>query len=99
MKVRCCLCAVYFYIRSGIKLLKIYETRILLYFSVGSLQRVVAHYPRILTVPSKRVKNVVMFLKEKCLFTSQQVTDIIRDCPAVVLENLDQLEYKFQVSK
>lgn len=59
----------------------------------------VAHYPRILTVPSKRVKNVVMFLKEKCLFTSQQVTDIIRDCPAVVLENLDQLEYKFQVSK
>ncbi|XP_003438221.1 transcription termination factor 4, mitochondrial [Oreochromis niloticus] len=62
----------------------------------GSLQRVVAHYPRILTVPLKRVKNVVMFLKEKCLFTSQQVTDIIRDCPAVVLENLDQLEYKFQ---
>lgn len=50
-------------------------------------------------MPSKRVKNVVMFLKEKCLFTSQQVTDIIRDCPAVVLENLDQLEYKFQVSK
>uniref|UniRef100_A0A3Q0R885 Mitochondrial transcription termination factor 4 n=1 Tax=Amphilophus citrinellus TaxID=61819 RepID=A0A3Q0R885_AMPCI len=62
----------------------------------GSLQRVVVHYPRILTVPLKRVKHVVMFLKEKCLFTSQQVTDIIRDCPAVVLEDLNQLEYKFQ---
>ncbi|XP_022057798.2 transcription termination factor 4, mitochondrial [Acanthochromis polyacanthus] len=62
----------------------------------GSLQRMVAHYPKILTVPVKTVKNVVAFLKERCLFTSQQASDILRDSPAVVLENLDQLEYKFQ---
>ncbi|TKS79915.1 Transcription termination factor 4, mitochondrial [Collichthys lucidus] len=33
---------------------------------------------------------------EKCLFTIQQVTDILRDAPAIVVENLDHLEYKFQ---
>lgn len=58
-----------------------------------------AHYPQILTVPLKTVKRVVAFLREKCLFTGQQVTDILRDSPAIVLEDLDQLEYKFQVSK
>lgn len=64
----------------------------------GSLQRVVAHYPEILTLPVKTVKRAVLFLREKCLFTSQQVTDILRDSPATVVENLGQLEYKFQVS-
>ncbi|XP_008279428.1 transcription termination factor 4, mitochondrial [Stegastes partitus] len=62
----------------------------------GSLQRMVAYYPKILTVPVKTVKYVVAFLKERCLFTTQQVTDILRSSPAVVLEDLDQLEYKFQ---
>ncbi|KAM6920363.1 transcription termination factor 4, mitochondrial [Lycodopsis pacificus] len=62
----------------------------------GSLQRVVSHYPQILTVPVKTVKSVVVFLREKCQFTVQQVTDILRDCPAVVLENMGQLEFKFQ---
>ncbi|XP_037314047.2 transcription termination factor 4, mitochondrial isoform X1 [Pungitius pungitius] len=62
----------------------------------GSLQRVVSHFPQILTVPVKTVKSMVMFLREKCLFTVQQVTDTLRDTPAIVLENMDQLEYKFQ---
>ncbi|XP_073347364.1 transcription termination factor 4, mitochondrial [Pagrus major] len=62
----------------------------------GSIQRVVAYYPQILTVPVKTIKNAVGFLREKCLFTVQQVTDIIRDSPAVLAENLGQLEYKFQ---
>ncbi|XP_012709103.2 transcription termination factor 4, mitochondrial [Fundulus heteroclitus] len=62
----------------------------------GSLQRTVVHYPQILTVPVKSIKTVVQFLREKCLFTTQQVTEILRDSPAVVLEDLAQLEYKFQ---
>ncbi|XP_033993900.1 transcription termination factor 4, mitochondrial [Trematomus bernacchii] len=62
----------------------------------GSLQRVVSHFPQILTVPVKTVKHMVLFLKEKCQFTSQQVTDILRDSPAVILEDKEQLEYKFQ---
>lgn len=59
----------------------------------------VAHYPQILTVTVKKLKHVVAFLREKCLFTVQQVTDILRDSPAIVLEDLGQVEYKFQVSK
>lgn len=65
----------------------------------GSLQRMVAHYPQILTLPVKTVKNVVTFFREKCLFTVQQVTNILRDSPAVIMEDHDQLEYKFQVSQ
>ncbi|XP_039999187.1 transcription termination factor 4, mitochondrial [Xiphias gladius] len=62
----------------------------------GSLQRVVAHYPQILTVPVKTIKHVTVFLREKCLFTAQQVTNILRDSPGVLLEDLGQVEYKFQ---
>ncbi|KAI9522285.1 hypothetical protein NQZ68_037765 [Dissostichus eleginoides] len=62
----------------------------------GSLQRVVSHFPQILTVPVKTVTQMVLFLREKCQFTFQQVTDILRDSPAVILEDKEQLEYKFQ---
>lgn len=64
----------------------------------GSLQRVVVHYPQILTLPVKKIRNRVAFLHEKCLFTMQQVTGILRDSPAIVMENTDHLQYKFQVS-
>lgn len=63
----------------------------------GSLQRVVSYYPQVLTLHVKSVRAVVRFLREKCLFTVQQVTDILRDSPAVVHEDQGQLEYKFQV--
>uniref|UniRef100_A0A673AND1 Mitochondrial transcription termination factor 4 n=1 Tax=Sphaeramia orbicularis TaxID=375764 RepID=A0A673AND1_9TELE len=62
----------------------------------GSLQRVVSHYPQILVVPMKKINNVGMFLREKCLFTVQQVTEILRDSPAIIEEDLGELEYKFQ---
>ncbi|XP_077579856.1 transcription termination factor 4, mitochondrial [Stigmatopora nigra] len=62
----------------------------------GSLQRVVSHYPAILATSVKAVKYKTVFLKEKCLFTMQQVTEILRDSPAIVHEDQDQLEYKFQ---
>ncbi|KAG7457083.1 hypothetical protein MATL_G00242770 [Megalops atlanticus] len=62
----------------------------------GSLQRVVSHYPQLLTLPRKRVISVSRFLREKCLFTGQQVTEILRDTPAIVQEDMSQLEYKFQ---
>lgn len=76
-----------------------YHSRVFTYIPrLGSLQRVVAHYPQILTVPVKTIKHAVVFLREKCLFTVQQVTDILRDSPAIVVENMAQLEYKFQVS-
>ncbi|XP_035279050.1 transcription termination factor 4, mitochondrial [Anguilla anguilla] len=62
----------------------------------GSLQRVVRHYPQLLTLPVKRVNGVSRFLREKCHLTAQQVTDVLRDSAAVVLEDMDKLEYKFQ---
>lgn len=62
----------------------------------GSLQRVVTYHPQILTVKIKKINHLVLFLKEKCLFTTQQVTDILRDSPAVIQEDFGQLHYKFQ---
>lgn len=78
---------------------RVSQTRAFSYEIIGSLQRMVVHYPKILTVPVKSVKNAVNFLRVKCLFTTQQITEILRDSPAVVLEDQDHLEYKFQVSK
>uniref|UniRef100_A0A673YQ69 Mitochondrial transcription termination factor 4 n=1 Tax=Salmo trutta TaxID=8032 RepID=A0A673YQ69_SALTR len=46
----------------------------------GNLQRVVSHYPQILTLPLRRVNTVARFLREKCAFT----------------DDLGELEYKFQ---
>ena len=41
---------------------------------------------------------MVVLLREKCLFTAPQVTDILRESPAIVLEDLAQVEFLFQVS-
>lgn len=42
------------------------------------------------------VDDVVQVLKEKCLFTVQQVTEILHRCPSVLQEDPSELEYKFQ---
>ncbi|XP_064423453.1 transcription termination factor 4, mitochondrial-like [Latimeria chalumnae] len=62
----------------------------------GSLQRVVAHCPQILSLSPKQINNTVRFLKERCLFTGQQVTEILRTAPNVLFENTIDFEYKFQ---
>ena len=49
-------------------------------------------------MPAKRISNAAAFLRQKCLFTLHQVTSILRDSPAIVMENTNDLEYKFQVS-
>lgn len=43
------------------------------------------------------IDSVVRVLKEKCLFTVQQVTEILHRCPYVLREDPGALEYKFQV--
>ncbi|XP_062843738.1 transcription termination factor 4, mitochondrial [Trichomycterus rosablanca] len=62
----------------------------------GSLQRVISHHPQILTLQAKRVNAVSRRLREKCKFTAQQVTDILRDSPHVTEEEPACLEYMFQ---
>lgn len=63
----------------------------------GSLQRVISHYPQILSFPVKKLSAVSRLLREKCQFTAQQMADILRDSPHVVEEDPARLEYMFQV--
>lgn len=53
-------------------------------------------YPGIFSLPWKKIDAVVQVFK-KCLFTVAQVTEILRSCPSVLLEEPHDLEYKFQV--
>ncbi|XP_067308732.1 transcription termination factor 4, mitochondrial [Pseudorasbora parva] len=62
----------------------------------GSLQRMISHYPKVMVLPIKRVNMVSRLLREKCLFTVLQVTDILRESPEILEEDLAQLEHKFQ---
>ncbi|XP_029471467.1 transcription termination factor 4, mitochondrial [Rhinatrema bivittatum] len=62
----------------------------------GNLQKVISLCPSILTLPHKRVDATVYFLKERCLFSAQQVTEILRTTPNILHEEHQELEYKFQ---
>ncbi|XP_063162811.1 transcription termination factor 4, mitochondrial [Candoia aspera] len=62
----------------------------------GSLNHVAVHFPSIFTLPHKKIKALELFLKEKCLFTMAQVSKILRTCPQLLLEDLNDVEYKFQ---
>ncbi|KAI2527794.1 mitochondrial transcription termination factor 4 [Homo sapiens] len=63
----------------------------------GKLKRVLYCCPEIFTMRQQDINDTVRLLKEKCLFTVQQVTKILHSCPSVLREDLGQLEYKFQV--
>lgn len=65
--------------------------------SPGSIQRVISYRPQILTLPAKKVNAAVQYIRTKCLFTAQQMRDILRDSPEVMEEDLKHLELKFQV--
>ncbi|KAL8187699.1 UNVERIFIED_CONTAM: hypothetical protein K2H54_054137 [Gekko kuhli] len=65
-------------------------------FQEGSLNHIVIHCPSIFTLPQSRIEAVKDLLKEKCLFTVQQISKILQTCPNVLLEDLDDLEYRFQ---
>ncbi|KAL7990813.1 hypothetical protein Chor_014243 [Crotalus horridus] len=62
----------------------------------GSVNHVAVHFPSIFTIPHKRIKALENLLKEKCLFTMAQVTKILRTSPQLLLEELNDVEYKFQ---
>ncbi|XP_077814239.1 transcription termination factor 4, mitochondrial isoform X1 [Macaca mulatta] len=65
-------------------------------FWLGKLKRVLYCCPEIFTMRQQDINDTVRLLKEKCLFTAQQVTKILHSCPSVLREDLGQLEYKFQ---
>lgn len=64
----------------------------------GRLKRVLQCCPEVLTMRLRDLDGTVRVLRDKCLFTAQQVTEILHRCPFVLREDPDELEYKFQVS-
>ncbi|EMP28631.1 mTERF domain-containing protein 2 [Chelonia mydas] len=61
-----------------------------------NLQQVVSHCPTIFTLSLKKIDAVVRVFKEKCIFTADQVTEILHRYSNVLLEEPHDLEYKFQ---
>ncbi|XP_043434350.1 transcription termination factor 4, mitochondrial [Prionailurus bengalensis] len=62
----------------------------------GKLKTVLLCCPEIFTMHQRDIDSIVGVLKEKCLFTVQQVTRILHRCPYVLQEDPGELEYKFQ---
>uniref|UniRef100_A0A4W2GCR2 Transcription termination factor 4, mitochondrial n=1 Tax=Bos indicus x Bos taurus TaxID=30522 RepID=A0A4W2GCR2_BOBOX len=62
----------------------------------GKLKRVLYCCPEIFTMRQRDIEVIVGVLKEKCLFTVKQVTEILHRCPYVLREDPGELEYKFQ---
>ncbi|XP_024901204.1 transcription termination factor 4, mitochondrial isoform X2 [Pteropus alecto] len=64
----------------------------------GRLKRVLLCCPEVLTMRQRDLDGTVRVLRDKCLFTAQQVTEILHRCPFVLREDPGELEYKFQVT-
>ncbi|XP_051695325.1 transcription termination factor 4, mitochondrial [Oryctolagus cuniculus] len=62
----------------------------------GKLKRVLHCCPEVFTMHQQHVEGVVGVLKGKCLFSAEQVTEILHRCPQVLREDPGDLEYKFQ---
>ncbi|XP_003218360.2 transcription termination factor 4, mitochondrial isoform X1 [Anolis carolinensis] len=60
------------------------------------LNHVAVHFPSIFTLPQKKIEALEHLLREKCLFTVEQVSKILQTCPDMLLEELSDVEYKFQ---
>ncbi|XP_044288809.1 transcription termination factor 4, mitochondrial [Varanus komodoensis] len=65
-------------------------------FQEVSLNHVAVYFPYVFTLPQKRFTVVEHLLREKCLFTVQQVSKLLQTCPNILLEELNDVEYKFQ---
>ncbi|XP_037017265.2 transcription termination factor 4, mitochondrial isoform X3 [Artibeus jamaicensis] len=64
----------------------------------GRLKKVLHCCPEVFTRRHQDLDGVVRVLREKCLFTAQQVTEILHRCPHVLREDPGELEYKFQLA-
>ncbi|XP_041621444.1 transcription termination factor 4, mitochondrial isoform X3 [Vulpes lagopus] len=63
----------------------------------GKLKTLLLCCPEVFTMHQRDIDSIVGVLKDKCLFTGQQVTRILHRCPYVLREDPGDLEYKFQV--
>ncbi|XP_054426396.1 transcription termination factor 4, mitochondrial [Pteronotus mesoamericanus] len=62
----------------------------------GKLKRVLHCCPEVFSMHHRDVESIIRVLREKCLFTAQQVTEILYRCPHVLRADPGELEYKFQ---
>ncbi|KAM7104382.1 transcription termination factor 4, mitochondrial [Molossus nigricans] len=62
----------------------------------GKLKRVLHCCPEVLTMSQRDIDSIVRVLREKCLFTAQQVTEVLHRCPQLLREAPGEVEYKFQ---
>uniref|UniRef100_A0A8D1HIV1 Transcription termination factor 4, mitochondrial n=2 Tax=Sus scrofa TaxID=9823 RepID=A0A8D1HIV1_PIG len=62
----------------------------------GRLKRVLQCCPEIFTMRQRDLESIVGVLRERCLFTVKQVTEVLHRCPHVLREDPAELEYKFQ---
>ncbi|KAM6326210.1 transcription termination factor 4, mitochondrial [Podargus strigoides] len=62
----------------------------------GQLQRAVSRCPELFTVPRRRMAAAVRLLRERCLFTAEQLREVLGTCPAVLLEEPRRLHHHFQ---
>ncbi|KAM9035419.1 transcription termination factor 4, mitochondrial isoform 2-T2 [Sarcophilus harrisii] len=62
----------------------------------GHLEHMTRCCPELFTMSQQRIDALVSVLKDKCLFSSQQVAEIVGSCPQVLQEEPMALEYKFQ---
>uniref|UniRef100_A0A8V5FM61 Uncharacterized protein n=2 Tax=Melopsittacus undulatus TaxID=13146 RepID=A0A8V5FM61_MELUD len=62
----------------------------------GQLQRALIRCPELFTLPRKRMAAAVRLLRERCLFTAEQLREVLWTCPNVLLEEPHQLHHHFQ---
>ncbi|KAM6062885.1 transcription termination factor 4, mitochondrial [Chlamydotis macqueenii] len=60
------------------------------------LQRAVSRCPQLFTLPRQRMAAAVRLLRERCLFTAEQLREVLGSCPAVLLEEPRRLHHHFQ---
>ncbi|KAM6258238.1 transcription termination factor 4, mitochondrial [Porphyrio hochstetteri] len=62
----------------------------------GQLQRAASRCPQLFTLPRRRVAAAVRLLRERCLFTAEQLKELLGTCPDVLLEEPRHLHLHFQ---
>ncbi|XP_015726567.1 transcription termination factor 4, mitochondrial [Coturnix japonica] len=60
------------------------------------LQSLTGRCPEVLTLPRRRMEAVVRLLRERCLFTAEQLAELLRSCPRVLLEEPGRVQLHFQ---
>ncbi|CAM9305525.1 unnamed protein product [Bubo scandiacus] len=62
----------------------------------GQLGRALGRCPQLLTAPRRRMAAAVRLLRERCLFTAEELREVLAASPAVLLEEPHRLHLHFQ---